>query len=500
VSGGGESVGVGDVLGDFRIIQQLGKGGMGVVFLAEDERLERKVALKVIAPELARDGDFRKRFTAEARSAAAIDHPNAVTVYSSGTVDGELYMAMRFINGTDLRTYLRENGPLDPEAAVAVLTEVAAALDTAHAVGLVHRDVKPANILLDGEPGEGKAYLTDFGLTKGRSGNAEVQLTGTGQWVGTIDYVAPEQIRAGTIDARTDVYALACVLYESVTGRVPFTGNEMQKMWGHVNEPFPALDGDEEPAKALGAVIERATAKDPDDRFPSAGDLARAAAAALEGTEVETPERSVATGAAAEGLSEAAPTKKLQAPGMAPTVAGRSPLPRPSPAARRPVPPPPPQAPAPQPHSGGSSNSTRTAAIIGAAVVISAGLLAAAVVIAGQDSSPTASTQTATSTPNEPNTADRELPTQPNPPRGAPPSGLPADARPCEAGVGVWVRTLTTSCVFGLNVAAEYRRSGGASRIEAYSPKTGTTYLMTCDGSSLITCTGGNDAAVYIEN
>jgi hypothetical protein len=491
---GGESAKNGDVLGDFRIVEKIGEGGMGVVYLAEDERLERKVALKVIAPHLTKDDDFRQRFIVEARSAAAIDHANVVTVYSSGTIDGNLYIAMRYIKGTDLRSALREHGPLEPEAALSVLTEVAAALDAAHAAGLVHRDVKPGNILLDGKPGEGTSYLTDFGLTKGGGGETGVQLTGTGQWVGTIDYVAPEQIRSGTIDARTDIYALGCVLYEMTTGAVPFAGSDMQKMWGHVNEPFPTVEGGGSTASALGPVIERATAKDPDDRYPSAGDLARAAAAALAGDEVKAPERSVATGAAAEGLAEVAETRKLAAPGLAKTATGRSPLPPPRPAAdrRRPPAPPPRAAPA------GGSSSTRTAAIIGGAVVIAAGLLAAAVVIAGQSSSnePSPAAQlgsetTATAPPN----GDNSTTTDTNPKPAPTPASIPG-TRPCRAGVSV--RTFTTSCVFGLNVAHAYRQSGGASEIEAFSPKTGITYPMICQGSAPVLCTGGEEAEVYI--
>ncbi|MBK5219585.1 MAG: serine/threonine protein kinase [Thermoleophilia bacterium] len=495
------SVGIGDVLGDFRVIKKLGEGGMGVVYLAEDERLERRVALKVIAPHLARDDDFRKRFTTEAKSAAAIDHPNAVTVYSSGTIDGNLYIAMRYVNGTNLRSALRQSGPLDARAAAAIVTEVGSALDAAHAAGLVHRDVKPENILLEGEPGEGKAYLTDFGLTKGGSGDAGVELTGTGQWVGTIDYVAPEQIKAGKIDARTDVYALGCVLYEVVTGSVPFAGNDMQKMWGHVNEPFPSSsagqDGEE---SQLGSVIERATGKDPDDRYPSAGDLARAATAAVHDEEVDVEEASVATGAAAVGMAEVAETRKLPkpeslAPGMAPTVAGRPTLPP-----RRPPQPPPRREPQPTGSGSGSgSNATRTAAIIGGAVVIAAGLLAAAVVIAGSDSSPNEPTAVS-QVSGQDRTSPQPQQQKPDPERKTPepPSTIPPDGRPC--GAGVWARNVTTSCPFALNVAREYRQSGGATAFRAYSPETGITYDLSCSGSAPVTCTGGNNAAVYIDD
>jgi serine/threonine protein kinase len=275
---------------------------MGVVYLARDERLGRQVALKVIAPDLAPDREFQERFEAEARSAAAIEHPNAVPIYSAGSVDENLYIAMRYIEGTDLREYLAESGPLSPAQAAAVVSEVGAALDAAHAAGFVHRDVKPANILLTGAPGRGTAFLTDFGLTRGLGGN-QTQLTGTGQWIGTLDYVAPEQMAAGRVDARTDIYSLGCVLYEMLSGSVPFTGDEMQKLWGKANEDPPPLPADGR--HSFNQVLARAIARDPEHRFRSAGDLGRAASVAA-GTRHEAPtERSVATGLAEAGLLEA---------------------------------------------------------------------------------------------------------------------------------------------------------------------------------------------------
>src|ERR1044072_6470462 len=175
----------GERLGEFQVIRQLGKGGMGVVYLVRDERLGRQVALKVIAPDLANDREFQERFEAEARSAAAIEHPHAVPIYSAGSFDGNLFIAMRYIEGTDLREALAKSGPLTPVVAAAVVSEVSAALDAAHAAGFVHRDVKPANILLTGAPGGGTAFLTDFGLTRGL-GAAPTQMTRTGQWIGAL--------------------------------------------------------------------------------------------------------------------------------------------------------------------------------------------------------------------------------------------------------------------------------------------------------------------------
>src|SRR5829696_8174724 len=191
----------------YQIVSVVGRGGMGVVYRATDLRLERPVALKLVAPELAEDQQFRRRFLKEPKLAAALDHPNVVPIYEAGEHEGRLYLAMRFVDGDDMRSLLRGEGDLAPERALDILTQVASALDAAHRRGLVHRDVKPANVLVDED---GHAYLTDFGVTKQLGGNT----TETGQIVGTLDYVAPEQIRGEDVDARADGYALACVLYE----------------------------------------------------------------------------------------------------------------------------------------------------------------------------------------------------------------------------------------------------------------------------------------------
>ncbi|MDX6609995.1 MAG: hypothetical protein QOF85_1920 [Solirubrobacterales bacterium] len=362
----------GDRMGDFRIVRRLGEGGMGVVYLAHDEHLDRRVALKVIAPRLAHDPEFQQRFEAEARNTAAIDDPHVVPVFSAGAAESRLFIAMRFVDGTDLRTFIAERGAVDPGGAVAIVGDIASALDGAHAVGLVHRDVKPANILLTGVPGDGSAYLTDFGLTKGLQGGT-AQLTGTGQWIGTLDYVAPEQMTSGRIDARTDVYALGCVLYEMLAGAVPFTGAEMQKMWNHVNEPVPPLEGNPTTHR-LDAVIARATAKDPEERYPSAGDLARAAAAALDDAAVAAPEHSVATGNAASGLIENEAASRTRTMKFSPPP----PPPRGQATTRMAQPPPPPPRPGRRTSSG-----VRTAAVIGGCLVLAAGLVAAALVLAG---------------------------------------------------------------------------------------------------------------------
>ena len=255
----------------YRIESVVGRGGMGVVYRATDLSLERPVALKLVAPELAEDELFRRRFLKEPRLAASLDHPNVVPIYEAGEHDGQLYLAMRFVEGSDMRTLLRREGGLPAERALDILAQVASALDAAHRRGLVHRDVKPANVLVDED---GHAYLTDFGVTKQLGGNT----TETGQIVGTLDYVAPEQIRGEDVDARADGYALACVLYECFAGRPPFhRATEAETLWAHMQEPPPPLPG----FPALDRVMAKALAKDPGDRYATCGELIADARAAL---------------------------------------------------------------------------------------------------------------------------------------------------------------------------------------------------------------------------
>src|SRR4051794_25906180 len=298
----------GTVFAGCRIEREAGRGGMGVVYCATQIALDRRVALKLLAPELASDAGFRARFQQESRLAASIDHPNVVDIYEAGEDDGRLFIEMRWVEGSDLRAEIEQRGRLEPERAAQIVAQVAGALDAAHALGLVHRDVKPANILLGQRLGREHAYLTDFGLTK-RVASAG-GLTQTGQWVGTLDYVAPEQIRGDNVDARTDVYALGGVLMHVLTGHVPFErDSDVAKMWGHINDP-PVAPSSVVPGLApeLDAVVLRAMAKEPDERYPSAGDLGRAALAAAAGRQPDAPERMVAVGEAAPAGAEPEPT------------------------------------------------------------------------------------------------------------------------------------------------------------------------------------------------
>ncbi len=314
---GGSGLAAGSRFAGFEIVRTLGHGGMGIVYLARQARLDRLVALKVIRPELAQDDHFRARFQSESRTAASIESPRVVTVFGAGEHDGLLYVAMRYVPGRDLGRLISARGPLLAEDAARLIAQVADGLDAVHEAGLVHRDVKPANVLV-GEPetfgDEPAAYLTDFGLAKLAASTGG--LTATGEVIGTIDYMAPEQIENRGVDARTDVYALGCVLFHAVTGRVPFPERESSsKMWAHLNEPPPSVDGG---SVALDPVIRRAMAKDPADRYPSAGDLGRAAVAATGGEAVTEPEHAVGTGEAALAetvpLAVTAPTERRPRP------------------------------------------------------------------------------------------------------------------------------------------------------------------------------------------
>jgi serine/threonine protein kinase len=263
---------IGREFAGYRVEALIGRGGMGAVYRAEDMRLGRKVALKLLVPELAEDERFRERFLRESRLAAAIDHPNIVPIYQAGEIDGVLFIAMRYVEGQDLGNVLAEKGALEPSNAVAIIEQMAKALDAAHARGLVHRDVKPGNILLVGD----HCYLADFGLTKQASSISG--LTGTGQLVGTVDYVSPEQVQGKPLDARSDEYALACVTYECLTGTPPFErGSEVATLWAHVNDrPSRVSERRTDLPRAFDAVLDKALAKDPKDRYVSCSEFASA--------------------------------------------------------------------------------------------------------------------------------------------------------------------------------------------------------------------------------
>jgi YVTN family beta-propeller protein len=268
---------VGSDLAGYRIESVLGRGGMSTVYLAENARLKRKVALKIIKPELAEDARFRDRFVRESQLAASLDHPNIVPIYEAGEEDGVLYIAMRYVRGTDLRDLIERDGHLDPSRTARICAQVASALDAAHSEGLVHRDVKPGNVLVV-PPAESRGgehvYLSDFGLTKRAASDSGI--TKTGQFMGTVDYVAPEQIEGKGVDGRTDQYSLACVAYECLTGEPPYRRDtEVATIYAHLKDDPPSVRATrpEVPPEA-DAALRRGMAKRPEDRFPTCGDLA----------------------------------------------------------------------------------------------------------------------------------------------------------------------------------------------------------------------------------
>jgi serine/threonine-protein kinase len=273
-----QPAGIGSDFLGYRIEELIGRGGMGVVYRASDLRLKRTVALKLVAPSLALDDRFRERFARESELVMSLEHPNVVPIYDAGDVDGRVYLAMRLVDGTDLGSLVRSEGALEPARTMAICTQVAAALDAAHASGLVHRDVKPSNVLLDNSE---HVYLADFGLTR-RLDDQSGQL-GEDRFVGTPAYLAPEQLEGGPVDGRTDIYSLGCVLFECLVGEQVFVrGSRLAVAWAHLEEePPPASRRRTELPEAIDAVIGQALAKDPEQRFATCGELVAAADRAL---------------------------------------------------------------------------------------------------------------------------------------------------------------------------------------------------------------------------
>jgi serine/threonine protein kinase len=357
----GSGLGPGSRVAGYLIEEQIGAGGMAIVFRARDEMLGRAVALKVMSPRFAEDAEFRARFIRESRTIAAVDDPHIIPVYAAGDADGVLYIATRYIPGGDLAKLLDSSGGyLPPGRTASLITQVASALDAAHAAGLVHRDVKLANVLVEALPGRPEhAYLSDFGLTKGTSATT-TGLTAVGQFMGTPDYCAPEQITGDTVDGRADQYALACAAFAMLTGTPPFQKPDpVASLFAHLNDPVPAPSG-RRPGipPAMDAVIARGMAKAPEVRYATCGEFATALRAAVNG-----PRDAPATPAApspayqpteyvssypppAPSYAPSAPSYAPSAPSYSPPAPAYTPLPAPSYA--QPVSYPPP-APAPTP-------------------------------------------------------------------------------------------------------------------------------------------------------
>ena len=308
----------GSQVAGYTIESVLGRGGMGVVYVARQRSPDRPVALKLINPDLADENPFRERFLREATAAAAIDHPHILPVYDAGESDGVLFIAMRLVDGEDLRATLRGPGPLDLQRVTTVVTQIGSALDAAHGRGLIHRDVKPANILLTSrtEDEADFCYLTDFGVSTWVTSSPGT-LTSTDRMVGSLNYAAPEQIEGKTVGASADTYSLGCVLYECLAGRPPFAGRtSVATLYAQLHEtPPPVSSSRPDLPPAVDAVVARAMAKAPQDRYASGRELTQDLRSALEGRPVATP----ATPPPAE---PSAPRRRSRAPWLAAAVAG----------------------------------------------------------------------------------------------------------------------------------------------------------------------------------
>src|ERR1700736_3359631 len=356
--------GVGTRFGPYLLRRLIGSGGMGRVYEAEDTAMDRVVALKLISGIYAQDGDYRKRLQREARIAGRLQDPHVVPIHAAGEIDGQLYVDMRLINGTDLDTMLRHSGPLAPARAVAIVRQIASALDAAHAAGVMHRDVKPGNILITADD---FAYLVDFGIANAAT---EEKLTHMGDVLGTWTYMAPERFTGADVTNRADVYALACVLFEALTGSPPFSGDRVSVIGAHVSGPIPRASSHARIPQALDDVMSRGMAKRPEDRYATAGELARAAEAA------------VAPGAASPNVWSAptTPVPPMRTDSEGPTVSiptAGPPSQPPGPPSQPPGPPsqppgpPPPQCPQQRtPPPAPTTKSGRRGILIAAAVVL----------------------------------------------------------------------------------------------------------------------------------
>jgi serine/threonine protein kinase len=316
---------VGDELAGYRLRGVLGRGGMSVVYEAENPRLGSTVALKVLAPELATNDLFRARFLRESRIAASLNHPNVIPISDMGAHDDLLFIAMRYVVGADLRAVLKAQRVLTPDQALLLIGQAGRALDAAHRNGLVHRDVKPGNILIergsDDESEPDHVYLSDFGLSKhaaSRSG-----LTATGEFMGTVDYISPEQIRGRPVDGRADIYSLGCVLYECLTGRVPFSKDiNAAVIWAHVEE-MPTAPSSVQPTlpPSIDHALAKALAKDPPDRYATCRELVAAVRAALRGATPDVPHSATVLSSRSAAAEPASPSLAGPAAPSAPSAA-----------------------------------------------------------------------------------------------------------------------------------------------------------------------------------
>ena len=317
--------------GPYELLRLLGAGGMGSVYEARDTNLDRVVALKLISGPHAQDDAYRQRLQREARIAGRLQEPHVVPIHSTGEIDGHLYVDMRLIDGTDLDRVIKQSGPMPPARALAILKQVASALDAAHAAGVLHRDVKPANILVTADD---FAYLVDFGIA---NAEAEQKLTQMGDVIGTWTYMSPERFSGELeVTARADIYALGCVLFEALTGGPPYQGDRVSLIGAHVSGPIPKLSARIGLPPALDAVIARAMAKRPEDRYATCGEFVRAAEAAVSGAGGPTVDFALANrpGLPSSGAPPTPPPSGAWNPN-APTMQSNSGLPPQPPAPKK---------------------------------------------------------------------------------------------------------------------------------------------------------------------
>ena len=503
----------GDTIGPYRLEALLGRGGMGEVYRAHDTTRDRTVALKLLPGHLAQDPSFNERFRRECQTLARLDEPHVIPIHDFGEVDGQLFLDMRLVTGSDLRTVMRERGALEPVEAVALIEQVAAALDAAHSSDLVHRDVKPENILVTAAD---FAYLVDFGIAHA---DTDTHLTRTGTAVGSVAYMAPEQFDDAPVTARTDVYALSAVFFEMLTGAKPYPGSSVSTITkGLLFDPIPTAST-VNPAitEAMDAVLAWGLAKAPADRCPSALELARAARAALSGERPPTVGESetglISTpGAAPTTAVPVAPAQPVepagpayQATGVAPVGGGFAPPPPPPGAYGVPA-----QQPYPQPQYGYQPPSRRSGVNTVLIAVLSVLVLALIGVgiwyLVGQ-SSPDEETVAATSTvvtaQSPATTTVTESAAAPTTTQAWTAGPPPSDNQPCPGFPGVGTGyPQWTGCEFAANVRTAYVESGpmgGTRTVNGWAPQQRMNYVMNCGPyQQVIACRGGNQAVVYI--
>jgi serine/threonine protein kinase len=476
-----------EVLGDYEIVGVAGTGGMGVVYKARQRSLGRTVALKVIREDIARTSEYRQRFLREAGLAASVDHPHVVSIYEVSDAEHQLFLAMQWIDGQDLNRLLEKDGRLAADRAVAIATQLAGALDAVHGVaGLIHRDVKPANVLLRQVSGIDHAYLTDFGVAK--PAETGEQLTQTGWIVGTTGYLSPEQIRGQEPGPSSDLYALGCLFFETLTGQPPFRGdNEMALRWAHANDPRPIAST---VLPALGDRYDRffaiALAVDPAQRFRSGREFASSLASAHAGEWTTAAHNQPITPAhtpTAVGPPTPIPPANTPAPGAQPYPATGYATPPPS---------------YPQPSRSGNPLALILLGLV-ALAGIAVGALAAAGVFSHSTTTRTITDATHAHARTKGATAiNHHARVGAGHSSGGVGPAVPAGARTsCGGDLSVGPNT---SCGFAQNVENTYdQTSGGDQVVTAFSPETGTSYTINCSGGTPHVCTGGttHDASVY---